>query len=210
MGRVDSSTGLGARRVTARAAEHRYAIRRCAGATAPRNKLRMMGRMGADRGQWPQDRPPHAPPRPLAYLARLAGRGAAAAVDAVRAGDGRAADREVRGTDLRVEAARQPLPPGLTPALPFLAPDQPEVAELHACHARRRNRLRGCNYPDGSAALFDAASGAQLSPLGAAEAREVAMRGMWPHGRDRRSPRCSPPTKVPFDFRKACRSGRLR
>jgi uncharacterized iron-regulated membrane protein len=106
----------------------------------------------------------------------------------------------VRGSDLRVEAAKQPLPPGLTPALPFLAPDQPEILSYTLAMRAGKPTAR-VQYPDGSAALFDAASGAKLSPLGAAEAREVVLRGIKAKA-EIAELRLFPADKVPFDFRK--------
>ena len=107
---------------------------------------------------------------------------------------------EVRGADLRIEAAEQALPVGFAPALPFLAPGQPPVAS-YTLAMRAGQPVARIKYADGSAALFDATSGAQLSPLSAAAAREVVLRGIV-GGKNIAEVRAFAAEAAPNDFRK--------
>jgi hypothetical protein len=107
---------------------------------------------------------------------------------------------EVRGEHLRIKAAELPVPAGLTPALSFLAPGQTPVAS-YTLAIRAGQPVARVKYLDGSAALFDATSGAKLSPLSAAAAREVVLRGII-GGADIAEVRAFAADQVPFDFRK--------
>ena len=106
----------------------------------------------------------------------------------------------VRGTDLRVEVVKQALPAGFTPTLPFLAPGQPAVA-TYTLAMRGSVPVARVQYSDGSAALYDAASGLKLSPLSADDAREVTQHGIKP-GAAIVAVQAFAADKVPFDFRK--------
>lgn len=107
---------------------------------------------------------------------------------------------EVRGDHLRIAAADTALPANFVPALPFLAPGQPSVVS-YTLAMRSGQPVAQVKYRDGRAALFDAASGTQLSPLSAAAAREVVLRGIVGGGAIT-AVRAYAADQVPLDFRK--------
>jgi hypothetical protein len=107
----------------------------------------------------------------------------------------------VRGEHLRIEAAEQAVPANLVPTLPFLAPGQPQVLS-YTLAMRAGQPVARVKYLDGSSALFDAISGAKLSPLSAVAAREVVLRGIV-GGADIAEVRAFAAEEAPNDFRKA-------
>ncbi len=107
---------------------------------------------------------------------------------------------EVRGEHLRIKAREEPLPAGITVATPFLSAGQPPVAS-YTLAMRAGAPVARVKFTDGSAALFDAVSGAKLSPLSAAAAREAVQRGVV-GGQNVAEVRAFAAHQVPLDFRK--------
>jgi hypothetical protein len=106
---------------------------------------------------------------------------------------------EVRGTNLRAEHQPQPIPAGFAPVLPFLEPGQPPVAS-YRIELRHAQPVARVIYADDSTALFDARSGARLTPLNQAAALSVVSNGMK-HG-GAASAVLFAADHVPFDFRR--------
>ena len=78
----------------------------------------------------------------------------------------------VRGSDLRIEQEAAPLPAGLASVAAFGAAGQPALREVRIAMRDGRAVAR-VTYADDGQALFDASSGARLTPIGEDEARRI-------------------------------------
>jgi hypothetical protein len=118
---------------------------------------------------------------------------------------------EVRGSDLKVQPEVQALPAGFSPVLPFLAADEAPVRDYRLAMRDGRAVAR-VGYADDQQALFDATTGAQLSPIGEAEARRIVRAQIRTARADKAIAGATlfAASAVPLDFRKAMPAWQVR
>ena len=109
----------------------------------------------------------------------------------------------VRGSDLRIEQEAAPLSAGLSSVAAFVAAGKPALREVRIVMREGRAVAR-ITYANDDQALFDAASGARLTPIGEDEARRIVRAQVRPAAaRDAIAGATLFAAKdAPFDFRK--------